>query len=159
MAAVLCCKLTRLRWVCNQQQLTCHRGCKRNLLPASQAPLIFSTAPKATVAMSCTDTQRVLFCAAAGLGLSAGLVPQDKVTTGSAEQDSPEVLVSHRSLLCVLPSIHTPCQPDQLQGGCSWAAPSTVRCRQPEPPTDPQGESQPAHCLSTPTWHFSHFSS
>lgn len=56
-AAVLCCKLMTLHWVCNQQQLTHHRGYKRNLQPTSQALLIPFTKQRATAAMPCTNTQ------------------------------------------------------------------------------------------------------
>lgn len=157
MAVVLCGKLTRLHWVCNQQQLTCHRGCKRNLLPSSQSPLIFFTALKATVPMSCTDTQSSLLSSNRAWDVCRALSPKPKsktssvptLTLGSVE-DSSELLVSHRNLLCVL-HVWPLCQPDQLEGECLY---SLLYCSQQQwgagclnSPQTPQGGSQHSHCL------------
>lgn len=101
--------------------------------------------------MSCTDTESSFLCSNRAWSVCRALSPTPKSPLGSAGENSSEFLVSHRDLLCALPSVH-PWLEDECPLGCSCRCEVQARLNSPQ---IPQGGSQRARCLSTSTSHFS----
>lgn len=151
MTVVLCCKLTRLHWVCNQQQLICHRDCKRNLQPTSQALLILFTAQKAAAATAWHRSTRAAFFLYRTTRCLQGSVPR---ANGNSLELSPTETLSAPCNLCMQTWLPPPLTGGRMSG--SWgAAGSSELQTSPNSLQIPQGGSQHAHCLLTLTWHFS----